>query len=347
MIKELSKLGKVGESGFSKNRIEWIDSYKGLLALSVILGHALQMGLGNDAIGNDYTFNLIYSVHMPAFVAVSGFLVYRRNQVLPSYLKYVKKRLLMLMIPFVIWTLLFYLHEGEYTIEALLHYIVYPESAYWFLWTLFIICCLFEFIRKIAGKAKIPEEILIGVTALILVALMVLKDIRVFGYQYISWYFLFYSIGYFLRKYDIMIKNKGFLFVSTITYLIAAFFWRMQEAPSFLAVYSFIPETIQLYSYRFIVALLGVISLFGLSFNYMNGTSNKFILWVGYYSLGIYTTQLLLSHIIPLVTREIWCESNQFTIVITTFITITIVSVLLVKILSNYSITNKLFLGKY
>lgn len=182
---------------------------------------------------------------------------------------------------------------------------------------------------------------------MILVALMVLKDIRVFGYQYISWYFLFYSIGYFLRKYDIMIKNKGLLFGSTITWLLAAFFWRMQDAPSFLAVYSFIPETLQLYSYRFIVALIGVVSLFGLSYNYLKGKSNKAILWVGYYSLGIYTTQLLLSHVIPSVTKEIWGGSTQFTIVVTTFIAITTVSVLLVKVLTNYSITNKIFLGKY
>lgn len=346
MIEEFSSSGKVGTSSVPKIRIEWIDSFKGLLAFLVILGHALQMGLGNDAIGNDYTFNLIYSVHMPAFVAISGFLVYR-NHVSYTYFKYVKKRLLMLMIPFVVWTFLFYLHEGVYTIEALLHYIVYPESAYWFLWTLFIICGLFEFTRKISISANIPEEILIGVTALILVAVMVLKDIRIFGYQYISWYFLFYCIGYFIRKYDILIKNKGLLLGGTIVWLIAAFFWRMQDAPSFLAIYTFIPETILLYSYRFIVALIGVMSLFGLSYNYLKGKSNKYVLWVGYYSLGIYTTQLLLSHIIPLYSREIWRESTQFTIVVATFIAITTVSALLVKILTKYSITKKMFLGKY
>lgn len=44
--------------------------------LLVILGHAIQSTLTKDCFDN-YLWNLIYSFHMPAFMAVSGWLAYR------------------------------------------------------------------------------------------------------------------------------------------------------------------------------------------------------------------------------------------------------------------------------
>lgn len=67
----------------SKKRIEWVDAYKGLLILSVILGHAIQETLKVRGIGFEDNIwrNLIYSFHMPAFMAMSGYLVYRPDVV--------------------------------------------------------------------------------------------------------------------------------------------------------------------------------------------------------------------------------------------------------------------------
>lgn len=44
--------------------------------LLVILGHAIQSVLGVDCDSN-HLWNLIYSFHMPAFMAISGWLAYR------------------------------------------------------------------------------------------------------------------------------------------------------------------------------------------------------------------------------------------------------------------------------
>ena len=57
-------------------RLIWADSLKGWLILLVILGHAIQCTLGADC-ENNHVWNLIYSFHMPAFMAVSGWLAYR------------------------------------------------------------------------------------------------------------------------------------------------------------------------------------------------------------------------------------------------------------------------------
>lgn len=52
-----------------KKRLIWIDSLKGWLMILVVLGHAIQSSLG-DACFQNHLWNLIYSFHMPAFMAL-------------------------------------------------------------------------------------------------------------------------------------------------------------------------------------------------------------------------------------------------------------------------------------
>ena len=59
-----------------KVRKVWIDSLKGILILLVVLGHSIQNTLKEGCYDN-YWWNLIYSFHMPAFMAISGYLQYR------------------------------------------------------------------------------------------------------------------------------------------------------------------------------------------------------------------------------------------------------------------------------
>ena len=59
----------------AKERLIWADSLKGWLILLVILGHAIQSTLGANC-DNSHLWNLIYSFHMPAFMAVSGWLTF-------------------------------------------------------------------------------------------------------------------------------------------------------------------------------------------------------------------------------------------------------------------------------
>lgn len=62
-------------------RIEWADALKGFLILMVVLGHSIQsvcQQTDMDFLQN-YFWNLIYSFHMPAFMAVSGYLSFKSN----------------------------------------------------------------------------------------------------------------------------------------------------------------------------------------------------------------------------------------------------------------------------
>ena len=66
------------------NRLIWADSIKGWLILLVIIGHCIASIIGNDAANLDYWWCLIYSFHMPAFIAISGYLNYRGGRIIQN-----------------------------------------------------------------------------------------------------------------------------------------------------------------------------------------------------------------------------------------------------------------------
>lgn len=66
-------MGELKHSISIGTRFVWADAIRGVLILTVVLGHALQHG--------DYEHNIcwtvIYSFHMAAFFAISGFVSYK------------------------------------------------------------------------------------------------------------------------------------------------------------------------------------------------------------------------------------------------------------------------------
>ena len=60
----------------AKERLIWADSLKGWLMILVIIGHAIQSVI-TDSYDANHVRNIIYSFHMPAFMAVSGWLAFR------------------------------------------------------------------------------------------------------------------------------------------------------------------------------------------------------------------------------------------------------------------------------
>ena len=57
-------------------RFIWADALKGELIMLVVLGHAIQNTLG-EACESNHLWNIIYSFHMAAFMAVSGYVAFR------------------------------------------------------------------------------------------------------------------------------------------------------------------------------------------------------------------------------------------------------------------------------
>lgn len=82
-----------------KKRIIWIDSIRGVLIILVVLGHAIQSSL-RDACFQNHLWNLIYSFHMPAFMAISGWFAFSTTTKNINVGAVCKRRFDQLMVPY-------------------------------------------------------------------------------------------------------------------------------------------------------------------------------------------------------------------------------------------------------
>lgn len=326
-------------------RILWADRLKGLLIVLVVLGHAIQETLGGDCF-NNHLWNIIYSFHMPAFMAVSGFLNYRMGGGISNRLSIVYRRFQQLLIPFVLWTLIKILIYPPYRVSTFVNAFLYPDGTFWFLWVLFFISVFFYLGDWMGEKLRIKQEIVIIAMCIGFALLMVLADIRIGGFQFIAYYFLFYSLGYYLNKYKRVITSKYWVLGGlVIVWAMMAWFWNMHQIPFFLEPIP-LPVSLMQYTYRFITAAIAVYVLFGVAPLFLNNDSKgaKPIVKLGRISLGIYTVHLIL---MPFIVRMVsGVTSSTLLTVVSSFIICLAFSWIIVYLLNKWTVTSRLLLGK-
>lgn len=325
----------------SGKRVLWIDSVKGILMILVVLGHAIQYSLVGDECENNRIWNYIYSFHMPAFMAVSGWLSYRVGGG-QNRLSIIYRRALQLLVPYFAWEMIYRLLNGNLNGESLIKIFTHPY--FWFLWVLFFIIVTFQLGDWLSEKSKVKQEfVMIGI-AFLYTVFMVVGEIRILGFQFIAYYFLFYAIGYYIHKYPkIVVHNIGFLTLLVFIWAFMAWFWNMHELPPFLAILP-LPVSIMQYAYRFITGLVAVYVLLCISPIVMNNACPKMLVELGQISLGIYVVHLLL---ITHITKLIGYFTDSVNIVIVaSFVIACVFSWLIIKLINKWGLTSRLLLGK-
>ena len=326
-------------------RLIWADILRGILIILVVLGHAIQAKMGNGCFDN-HVWNYIYSFHMAAFMTVSGWLSYRAaTQTNGGRLSTIFRRVQQLLVPFLIWSLLKCLTLYELSLGEVVE-VFHPDPFYWFLWALFWIQALFVAGDWLAEKMRVKQEIVFVVICVALVLMMTLFDVRVLGLQYISYYFMFYAIGYYLHKYERLItKNKVLLSILFLLWVIMAWFWDMHMLPSFLAWIP-LPGAVVHYFYRFITAVIAVYIMICAAPKLLDGENkvNKPFVWLGKVSLGIYVAHLLFIYQLTKLING-FIDSPLLIITIVFIISLT-VSSFIVWALSQWKVTARLLLGK-
>lgn len=331
-----------------KERLIWLDSLKGWLILIVVLGHAIQYCLP-ESHDTNYWWNLIYSFHMPAFIAVSGYVNYRPKSNRQEWLNLCIRRTYQLFTPYLLWSLIKWLVLSNHTLAGLSNIIIKPDGYFWFLWVLWIITLVFIVGDQISTKLKVKQEAIIGVIALVLVVAMVFVNFRVCGFQFIAYYFLFYALGYYCNKYrSVLITNKILMVVLLFVWFVMGSFWNMHELPFFLKGIPFIPSALLQYAYRFMTAFVAIFLLFSAAPLMLNADTkiNQKITHLGQLSLGLYVVHLTL--IIPL---SSWLVSKMpqvpiNIVVCLSFALALIVSIAIVELLNSNKYTSRYLLGK-
>ena len=329
-------------------RFIWADALKGWLIILVVLGHAIQNTLG-DACLTNHVWNIIYSFHMAAFMAVSGYVAFRPGSEWGGRFvcNTIWRRFRQLMVPFVLWTVITQLVGGSIDIERFGLYLLYPDKGLWFLCVLFFINVIFLSGSYLAEKIKVRQEWVIVAICLLLVATMVLFEVRVFGFQFIAYYFLFYVMGYFYHKHEehLAIRNGFVLVLLGISWAVMAWFWNMHELPPFMKGLP-LPETITQYAYRFITAAIAIYLLLVLSPCVLNSplSWNHPFVALGNISLGIYAVHFMF--------LKMWVELFQGmgmvedVVIACTFIATLAITWIVVWLLSKRNVTATWLLGK-
>lgn len=337
-----------------KQRLIWVDSLKGILIVLVVLGHAIQETLKIDCV-NSHIWNYIYSFHMPAFMAVSGYLSYKilnkasinnLKDIVNSSLSMLYRRGQQLLVPFFLWALIKILVYQELTIDSITNVFLYPDRSFWFLWVLFFISASYKIIECLSVSLRLDIDKLIITFCVLFTLIMIVAEFRLFGYQFFSYYFLFYSLGYFLHKYNYsFIYNKVIILCFTIIWLVLAWFWNMHELPVFLKWVP-LPSSLLQYGFRFITAFVAIIAIWGISPLVLvrKNLCNIPFIHLGKISLGIYVVhQLLIPFIFKIV--HLFVSNQSFDIVFTFLLSLTF-SWVIVWILGKCSATKRFMLGK-
>ena len=155
-------------------RIAEVDVLRGLLAITVVLGHAVQQY--ETTIGGFWLAvkDFIYSFHMPAFVFISGFCAYRALGFSGDGQKagFLKARARRLVVPYFAWGALYFILRALAGEHARVPYdcgkigfflLGYnPDGAMWFGWALFA-----AFVLTALGLRLVRGSWLLALTGLL------------------------------------------------------------------------------------------------------------------------------------------------------------------------------------
>ncbi len=213
-----------------RKRIYWLDNAKWFLILLVVMGHAIQHTYTD--FDQKWLFRAIYSFHMPAFMAVSGYLAYRAQAAKPhvsTYGKRLLRRIRQLVIPYIIWSLTAVLViNGRVTGTDLTTLVTDPERHLWFLWVLFWIFAFFETVRLISARWPKHEAAMVLGSLVMLYMLVSLCHTQRFGLGSMKYYYIYYCLGYFAHRYPkAFTLPRPAAFALFILWGFATHYWQM------------------------------------------------------------------------------------------------------------------------
>lgn len=159
----------MNSSIFINNRNKTYDYMKAFAIFLVVMDHTIS---STDGIDNGFRV-FIYSVHMPLFFIVSGFLSSKRHQTMVEWLKFYRKKT-RLLIPF----LAFSIADCLLLNRSFDEYLGWNKFGLWFLWTLFLFFTIYSFSQVLIIRIfkKYVDIFVLFLTSCLLFALRKYSD---------------------------------------------------------------------------------------------------------------------------------------------------------------------------
>jgi fucose 4-O-acetylase-like acetyltransferase len=275
-----------------------LDSAKGFGIVCVVIGHEI-VKVQPSSFQDNLLYNVIYTFHMPLFFIISGYLMYQSLK--GDRVQWIKKKACQLLIPHFVFNIaLYFLSQlnitefpnfaKTYSFGQYIMYSTFADVGEWFLWTLFMVCCLVlivDWLQKYNMKKFIILSILLTI---IIVCLPINSDsLRMARIQY---YFPIFLSGYLIAKYKLQIKLKYILWslhlslgLFVLVMIVSKWNGGWGSIPSVDMLASPIDSLLR-YAQVITVAPLVYLIVWSLS-------ENITVLWLGKMTLGIYLFNLL------------------------------------------------------
>ena len=344
----------------TKGRDVLLDIIKGFTIILVVFGHAIEYGEGAEANASgirydEVIYKLIYSVHMPLFMLISGYLFYFTVQK-RSFKAVFISRFTRFIIPIFAWNGLFLL------IRIAIHvatsqpvnfiYEIYNQfdiSLYsiWFLWAIFWCSLIVSVIHYFFRDNIYLYTLCYIITFLIPDA----YNCSLYSYMYPFFVtaYLFNKNKATILRYIQKYTYKKLFYTTTITYIVLIFFFD-RDSFIYTSGYTILGKERALMQagidlYRMIIGFVGCTSIILATRALMNKgllqTVTPLLSKLGYNSLGIYIISLYID--VSLLRLPLY-TSNYILLTIESVIVLCI-SYFLTLFLQHFKTTNKLFLG--
>lgn len=209
-----------------KTHYPQLDLMRGIAIILVVMGHVLILGV---EYGHTLIVNILASMHVPAFILVSGFLSAQSST--PNTLFYWKK-VIQLLLPLVFIPPLYILvsHKGWDTL-----FFNEYHAGYWFTYVLFLLFIPYGLFRVLASwisnktnklTYSLIFEALLAILSLsiILVAEHLLQDSKqlsgLCSLPLLSWLYPYLLLGHFIARYEALHRlytNKYIVLLALVT----------------------------------------------------------------------------------------------------------------------------------
>ena len=336
-----------------QQRNNTVDIIRGFAMLLVVLGHT--MSGSTSEFQDSLLFQVIWTLQMPLFIIISGY-VTRYSRPLSDgagLWKFVKKRSLAYLLPWVVWTLVVRAAIfGQTQYFALKFLLWHTDSGYWFLLTIWTISMVFGVAdllsNKIAKDKKTPNIFLhlafcgVGMVALGVVGYVL--GLSFLGIKLTLYYLPVYLIGYLYGQLqdNLMAKTYSKTLVN-VTIAVCLGLWL-----AIINRYDFFggADTPVMIVFRFFTSIIGCTAVIGLFTGIFNGGGIYALQWVGKHSLEVYLSHYLLLNLFHMEQMPALMSLSGITLMTANFLTTVGLTSLLIIIVQHNPVLNYILYAK-
>ncbi len=215
-----------------QSRIKYLDILRGIAIILIVIGH-MERGLVSAGINSNYALildKILYSFHLPLMFILSGMtekLFGKLNKNKISYFEYLKKNIIQLYIPYLIFVYLFWFikmfifsgnHEATFSDLYTLFYS--GKWVFWYLLSLLIIKVVHGIFEKNKNLKYINTIFWILIYILNIILLSKSKTLVLLNWMS---YGLFYNVGYNIAQENIHLHKSKYLIFNAIILIIGIF----------------------------------------------------------------------------------------------------------------------------